>query len=189
MTKSPPRALIALGCNIPTGDLDLKETLIRAITALETAGLKPSATSRFFTTPCFPKGAGPDYVNAAFASETDMPADEILTLLHQIEADFLRERDQRWGARSLDLDLLAVDNTISPDRETFLNWFNLPLEAQMSRAPDQLILPHPRIQDRGFVLIPLSDIAPDWIHPVFNLSVQQMISALPADEIKEIVPI
>jgi 2-amino-4-hydroxy-6-hydroxymethyldihydropteridine diphosphokinase len=57
----------------------------------------------------------------------------------------------------------------------------------MEAAPDRLIVPHPRVQDRAFVLVPLMDVAPDWCHPVLRLTVRQMASALPAAARAEVV--
>ena len=77
---------------------------------------------------------------------------------------------------------------VVPDRDTWSQWRDLPPEEQARRAPDRLILPHPRLQDRAFVLVPLADIAPDWVHPVSGHSVRQMLSALPPDEINAVRP-
>ena len=106
----------------------------------------------------------------------------MLDLLHRIEGEMGRERLQRWGQRTLDLDLIACDDMVLPDRETHAAWRNLPPEEQVQRTPERLILPHPRLQDRAFVLVPLADVAPDWRHPVLNLTVLEMRDALdPAD--------
>ncbi len=107
-------------------------------------------------------------------------------MLHQVEDAFGRERPSRWAQRSLDIDLIAYGGCVSPDRDTFLHWMNLPLERQMKEAPDQLILPHPRLQDRGFALIPLADVAPDWRHPVLGKTIKEMAEALSEGQKSEV---
>ena len=105
---------------------------------------------------------------------------DVLAHFHRVEAQFGRARDKRWGGRTLDIDLLAIGNAVLPDAATYATWRDLPLDQQSQRAPDQLILPHPRLQDRAFVLVPLMDVAPDWRHPVIGLTVRDMCAALPA---------
>jgi 2-amino-4-hydroxy-6-hydroxymethyldihydropteridine diphosphokinase len=183
--------LIAFGANLPFEGDHPAETLRRAIKALSAEGLVTLAISRFFATPCYPAGAGPDYVNAAAALECDTAIDpaSILARLHRIEARFGRERLQRWGMRTLDIDLLAFGDSVLPDRETHGHWRNLPPEAQARQAPDQLVLPHPRLQDRAFVLVPLADVAPDWVHPVNGQTVRQMLDALPQTDRDAVKPL
>ena len=182
-------ALIALGGNVvsPYGPPQL--TLQAAAKQVARAIGYVTGKSRFFCTPCFPAGAGPDYVNAAMAVETTMDASELMARLHVIEADFGRERVQRWGMRTLDLDLVALGDLVLPDLATHAAWRALPVDLQKMRAPDEVILPHPRLQDRAFVLVPLADIAPGWVHPILGLSVAQMLAARPAAERAEVVPI
>ena len=174
--------LIALGSNQSTGVGGPKETILKAIELVKEKGLVIRKLSQLYVTPAFPLGAGPDYANAALEVSANLDPVYILGLLHEVEAELGRERSIRWGARTVDLDLLACGALICPDPETQGYWRMLALEEQMKRAPEQLILPHPRLQDRAFVLVPLADIAPDWVHPVLGASVRQMLEALPKED-------
>ena len=89
----------------------------------------------------------------------------VLARLHATEDAFARRRRARWGPRTLDLDLIAMGDTVLPDAATQARWRALDAAAQRSLAPDRLILPHPRMQERAFVLVPLADVAPGWRHP------------------------
>ncbi|WP_368184762.1 2-amino-4-hydroxy-6-hydroxymethyldihydropteridine diphosphokinase [Aestuariibius sp. HNIBRBA575] len=182
-------ALIALGSNETMLETGPEATISSAIDEIGRKLGKIDATSWLYRTPCFPAGSGPDFVNAAVAVTTEMSARQVLTLLHQIEADFGRVRRKRWGQRVLDLDLLALGDQVLPDHAKYQQWRDLDLATQMEQAPDELILPHPRIQDRSFVLRPLADVAPEWRHPVLGQSVVQMLAARPAEEQDEIVQI
>jgi len=178
--------LIALGGNLPSAAGPPDQTLRRALRDLEAAGCRDLRVSRFFRTPCFPPGAGPDYVNAAAVLNSELDPRGLLDLLHRIEADYGRERVERWGRRTLDLDLVAAGDAVLPDADTQARWRALPPEDQTRQAPGEIILPHPRLQDRAFVLVPLADIAPDWVHPLLGLRVTEMIARLPAGAVDEV---
>jgi 2-amino-4-hydroxy-6-hydroxymethyldihydropteridine diphosphokinase len=131
------RALIGLGGNLG----DVRERLDAAIAALDVLpGVAVVARSRFYRTAPWGPVAQPDFINAAIAVETSLPALELLDALLATERAFGRIRDgERWGPRTLDLDLLAYgDDVIDSER---------------------LSVPHPRIAERAFVLMPLADIA------------------------------
>jgi 2-amino-4-hydroxy-6-hydroxymethyldihydropteridine diphosphokinase len=89
-----------------------------------------------------------------------------------------RKRRERWGPRIIDLDLVAAGFAILPDLETYRQWRDLGENEQMRLAPDRMIVPHPRLQDRAFVLLPLLDVAPNWQHPVLGKTVRQMCDEL-----------
>lgn len=182
-------ALIGLGSNLTSSFGTSEETIRLAIERLGEIGFKILKVSRFYRTPCFPAGAGPDYINACVQISVNQSEVEILASLHRLEADFGRDRVQRWASRTLDIDLLAVGEIIHPDVETQEEWQALSIANQKLRAPDELILPHPRLQDRAFVLVPLADIAPDWTHPVLGATVREMLERLPEADRAEVVPI
>jgi 2-amino-4-hydroxy-6-hydroxymethyldihydropteridine diphosphokinase len=182
-------ALIALGANLSIAGEPLETTILRAVAEIDREVGHVTGLSRLYRTPCFPAGVGPDYVNGALAVATYLSAADVLSRLHQIEQRFGRERLQRWGMRTLDLDLVAFGESVMPDLAGFEAWKVLPPDLQRMRAPDELILPHPRLQDRSFVLVPLADVAPGWRHPVLGLTVAQMLAARPAAERAEVFPI
>ena len=170
---------VALGGNLPFGEMNPSMTLVSAVERLANRGVMIRAVSRFFATPCFPAGAGPDFVNAVILIESKFPAEGLLNQLHAVENDFRRERRDRWGARTVDLDLLFMGQNVAPDVESHQVWRELPLEMQQKNAPEQLILPHPRMQDRAFVLVPMMDLCPDWRHPILEATVREMVADLP----------
>lgn len=184
-------ALVALGANLPFRGDPPETTLARALKSLSEEGLSLLAVSRFFATPCFPAGAGPDYVNAAAMLTVDAESDAtaILAVLHRVEERFGRRRDTRWGMRTLDIDLLALGDSVLPDGDTQDEWRNLDPGRQIGSAPDRLILPHPRLQDRAFVLVPLAEVAPDWVHPRTGQTVAKMLAALPAGDVAAVKPL
>lgn len=180
-------ALITLGSNDSSAWGDARETVQKAMTEVAQLSDHPTEISGLYATPAFPAGSGPDFVNAALAVVTKLSAPDLLAALHEIEGRAGRKRTVRWGQRTLDLDLIAMDDQVLPDAATQTNWHDLELHDQQQMVPTDLILPHPRMQERAFVLVPLSEVAPDWQHPLLNLTVTQMCGALPAADRADVV--
>lgn len=177
------KAFVALGANDLAESGLLKNRLAQAIADLDGDDIAVGAVSEFYKTPCFPEGYGNDFVNAAIEIETSLSPSALMTRLHALEHAYGRQRKLRWGTRSLDLDLIAFGDLVLPNLATFQHWESLPLDRQMSDTPAELILPHPRLQQRAFVIVPLMDIAPDWRHPVSGATIADMYMALPAAEV------
>lgn len=183
------KCILGLGSNLQSDFGDPAATISAACLAIQSESGRIVSVSRFYATPCLPAGAGPDYVNAVLILSTQLSAEALLATLHVIENRFARVRGQRWGARTLDLDLLDYGGAVQPDAAIWQHWYRLAPERQAQEAPECLILPHPRIQDRGFVLVPLAEIAPDWVHPVLGRSARQLLASLPAEDISAISPL
>ena len=152
--------LLALGANLPSPAGTPAETLRAALAALENAGVHVRAASKFFVSAAWPDPRDPAFVNAVAKVETTLEPVALLALLHAVEREFGRRRGERNAPRTLDLDLLDYDGRVE-------------------EGPPRL--PHPRMIERGFVLIPLADIAPDWRHPVSGRTVQSLIAELSHD--------
>lgn len=185
----PNDILLAIGGNLTSSVGRPVKTIRAAMQALEANGATIRTISSFYSTAAFPKGSGPDFVNAAAWISADWTPQKTLEIFHQIEASMDRVRLKRWGQRTLDLDLIACGNLVLPDAQTHAHWRDLTLAQQMREAPTELILPHPRVQDRAFVLVPLADVAPDWVHPLLGQSVLQMRDALDPALLGEIRPL
>ncbi len=174
--------MIALGSNLPTGEYDLTSILNAALAKLDQMqGINVGSVSAWYRTPAWPEGSGPDFVNGAALIHSSLSPAAILQELHGVEKSLGRERNVRWGARTCDIDLIGADDLVLPDAGTVSDWIQHGPDPL--RLPKELLLPHPRMHERAFVLVPLQDIAPEWVHPVLGNSVKQLVGALAAHEI------
>lgn len=152
--------LIGLGANLPSVAGPPQATLEAALTTLAEAGVEVIRRSRFYRSAPVPPADQPWFVNAVVAVATMLTPEMLLALLHRIEVRFGRKRLYPNAARTLDLDLLAYDDLLR-DR------------------PEGPILPHPRLYERAFVLLPLVEVAPGWRHPRLGCTVEALIVRLP----------
>ncbi|OUR75676.1 2-amino-4-hydroxy-6-hydroxymethyldihydropteridine diphosphokinase [Alphaproteobacteria bacterium 46_93_T64] len=165
--------LIALGANLehPIHGAPVN-SLVAALEILKARGLKICFQSSWYKTAPVPISDQPWFVNAVIAIETDLDADELLELLHSVEAEFGRVREIKWEARVLDLDLISYDALVTENRE----------------QTKGNVIPHPHMGERAFVLAPIIEILPDWRHPINDLTAQQMMTRLDGDQAFEVVP-
>lgn len=158
--------LIALGSNLPGAFHSPEDALRQAVQALQDRGVHILSHSSIWITEPDPPSDQPLYRNAVIRVESDLPAPELMTLLLGVETELGRVRMMKNEARTLDLDLLAYNDLI--------------IEGKTDS--NDLYLPHPRLHQRSFVLLPLQEIAPMWVHPKYRLSVSDMIQNLPDDD-------
>ncbi len=181
--------LIALGANLPARGISPENSIPAAMARVAERVGGTSKKSALYHTPAFPAGSGPDFVNAAMRVEWDGRAKDLLAILHEVETYFGRTRAVRWEARVMDLDLIGLGDAVLPDPETRAAWSTLSPDEAARVVPDQLILPHPRLAERAFVLVPLADVAPDWVDPASGRSVAAMLADLPAADLAAIRPL
>ncbi|MBL3670456.1 2-amino-4-hydroxy-6-hydroxymethyldihydropteridine diphosphokinase [Streptomyces sp. M2CJ-2] len=142
--QNPKRAVVALGANLG----NRLETLQGAVDALEdTPGVRVKAVSPVYETEPWgvEPGSQPSYFNAVVVLKTTLPPSSLLERAHAVEEAFHRVRDERWGPRTLDVDIVAYADLLSDD--------------------PRLTLPHPRAHERAFVLAPWHDVDPEAVLP------------------------
>ena len=152
--NSASKSAIALGSNL--GDsLAILEAAIETLDRIP--GIKVILVSSWYQT----KAIGPpqpDYVNGCILVQVEQEPHSLLEILSNIEKQFGRIRQQKWGPRTLDLDLLLYDDLI--------------LETST------LQIPHPRMRERAFVLAPLAEIVPRWVEPVSGKTIEELVKAV-----------
>ena len=158
------RLLIGLGANLtPDGFATPQAGCEAAMVMLDDLGVKIIEMSPWYESAPVPLSDQPWYLNAVATAATTFDAAETLAVLHLVEARFGRVRSLRNAARVLDLDLLDFGGQIHNE--------------------DALKLPHPRMHERAFVLLPLRDLVADWEHPQSGKSLDALINHLPADQL------
>jgi 2-amino-4-hydroxy-6-hydroxymethyldihydropteridine diphosphokinase len=159
LTDEPHGAFVALGANVGDLPAQLKQAAQRLATHDQVV-LK-DVSSLWRTSPEGPVADQPDFVNAVILLETLLTPQGLLAFCHEVEEALGRDRSREvsGGPRPIDLDLLAYGDVVLDE--------------------EGLTLPHPRLAERAFVLEPLHEVAPHFVHPATSLSVGEMLSALP----------
>ncbi|HEX3400658.1 MAG TPA: 2-amino-4-hydroxy-6-hydroxymethyldihydropteridine diphosphokinase [Acetobacteraceae bacterium] len=166
--------LIGIGANLPAPDgATPLEAARRAAAGLDSLpGLRLRALSRWYLTDPIPPSGQPEYVNAVAVLQVELPNAEpepsvLLATLQAIEAEAGRVRGEPNAPRTLDLDIIAMGG-----------------DGQLVRTAPDPVLPHPRAHLRAFVLAPLQDVAPGWIHPVLRRGVRDLLRDLPPQVVR-----
>ena len=176
---------LGLGANLPFGSNQPVDTVQQAARRLSEAGLTNLRLSGFYRTSPYPASNQPDFVNCVAAVETDLLPEGVLELCQTIEQDLGRERNVRWDARTLDIDLLAYEGLVLPHDQT---WIGLAEASADGTVVGDLVIPHPRLHERAFVLVPLRDLAPQWRHPVLRKTVSELLDGIAEGERAGVVP-
>jgi 2-amino-4-hydroxy-6-hydroxymethyldihydropteridine diphosphokinase len=163
--------IIGLGANLPHPEYGAPaKTLEAALFQLGQRGIQVVRRSSWYISPPWPASLSgqPWYVNGAAALKTDMDANRLLQVLHEVEWSFGRVRTERWAPRRIDLDLIAYN------------------EARTAPCGKHGVatLPHPRMSQRAFVLLPLREIAPDWRHPATGQKIGDLVAATGPDGVE-----
>lgn len=154
-----PRVLLSLGAN-----LGLKAQSVRKAMDLISRwpGVSNVRTSPLYVTKPWGYKEQDDFVNSAMSYDSEMDPLELLSRIHALEDEFQRKRVFRYGPRTLDIDIICVGDLVMDTEE--------------------LTIPHPRMAERAFVLLPLDAIEPDFMVPGIGRSVHELAKALPASE-------
>lgn len=158
--------VFALGANLSSRWGEPPATFARTVEILRTSGVLVRRVSSLYRTKAVGPGLQETYYNAVIAAESALPPAALLRLAKRIERDAGRRRGRLWGPRPLDIDLIDYKG------------FRLGKEGRV-RLPGQLILPHPELHRRMFVLAPLAEALPCWRHPTFALAATDLMKRLP----------
>ncbi|MDP6706731.1 MAG: 2-amino-4-hydroxy-6-hydroxymethyldihydropteridine diphosphokinase [Alphaproteobacteria bacterium] len=165
--------LIGLGANLASPEHGAPEATLRAaLEILAENGVATRLCSRWYCSPPVPASDQPWFVNAVARVETELAPEALLALLHDVESRLGRRRRVRWEARIVDLDLLCYGDLVGG-----------------SEPGSELELPHPRMHQRAFVLVPLAEVAPGWRHPTLHRTVETLIAELAPADVAAVAPL
>ena len=179
--------VVVLGSNLSSEFGNSAETLKKCAGEMRSSpAIESLLESNWYISSSFLDKREPRYVNVGIQFSTNLEPIELLNFTSGLENKYGRKRQRRWGPRTCDIDILLCDQLILPNKLNFKKWLNLNLSDQIRLVPNELILPHPRLQERAFFLKPLNDLQPDWIHPFLKMNAKEMLDSIPLNELESI---
>ena len=167
--------LISLGANLATARHGTPaEGLDAALAVLAENGIRPAAQSRWYRSAPIAPAEGPWFVNGVARVESTLSPVRLMAHLLAVEAAFGRKRSVAGADRPLDLDLLDYHGQV--------------IRREADDDGPALILPHPRLEERAFVLAPLVEVAPEWRHPLTGASAASLLAAVADEQTLEPLP-
>ena len=179
--------ILVLGSNLSSEFGNSGETLKKCVGELRSfQAIHSLRESKWYISSSFVNEREPRYVNVGVRFSTNLFPSDLLNFTSDLENKYGRKRQRRWEPRTCDIDIILCDQLILPSKFHFEKWLKLDLLEQTVLSPNELILPHPRLQERTFFLKPLNDLQPDWIHPFLEMKAKEMLDSLPPNELQNI---
>ncbi len=145
------KLVLSLGSNLGNRYAYLQQAIVSINEAFDTIGL----VAQFYQSPPWGDTNQSSFLNTAMVLETTYTPDHCIRLLQEIEAEIGRTKTRKWGPRTIDIDILFYEDEII--------------------SKPNLQVPHPHLQDRAFVLVPLHDLVPNFKHPVYTMTIREML--------------
>ena len=155
-----------IGSNLPLKEGGRENNILKAITHLKKLNLNLIEISSFYQTPSYPNNSDPNFLNLCVKLESNLKASELLNEIKKIEAKLGRTRIKKNEPRTCDIDIIDFNSEIIKNNE--------------------LVVPHPRLHLRNFVIYPLKEIEPNWLHPIFNKNIDSFFQELDKNSHNEI---
>ena len=155
-----------IGANLPSKEGSRENNIVKAISLLKKLNLNLIEISSFYQTPSYPDNSDPKFINLCVKLESNLKASELLIEINKIERKLGRTRIKKNEPRTCDIDIIDFNGKIIKN--------------------DELIVPHPRLHLRNFVIYPLKEIEPNWLHPIFNKNIEIFFQELDKNSHNEI---
>ena len=155
-----------IGSNLPSKEGSRENNIVKAISLLKKLNLNLIEISSFYQTPSYPDNSDPKFINLCVKLESNLKASELLIEINKIERKLGRTRIKKNEPRTCDIDIIDFNGKIIKN--------------------DELIVPHPRLHLRNFVIYPLKEIEPNWLHPIFNKNIEIFFQELDKNSHNEI---